>query len=74
MLERSWNYLKYRLIGSNDTSNIIKTVLNNRGIEDSNTYLNLTADVVQDYNNLSGMQDAVQCFTKHYEARDEIAQ
>lgn len=64
--------MKYKLIGNNDTSNIIKTVLNNRGIEDSDAYLNLTADVVQDYNNLYGMQDAVQCFIKHYEAHDKI--
>ena len=64
--------MKYTLIGSNDTNNIIKTVLNNRGIEDADGYLHLTDDVVQDYNDLSGMQDAVQCFTKHYEARDEI--
>ena len=64
--------MNYKLIGSNDTSNVIKTVLNNRGIEDADTYLNLTEGVVQDYNNLSGMQDAVQCFMKHYEAHNKI--
>lgn len=64
--------MKYKLIGNNDTSNIIETVLNNRGVKNADTYLHLTDDVVQDYNDLSGMQDAVQCFTKHYEARDEI--
>lgn len=64
--------MKYKLIGNNDTNNVIKTVLNNRGIEDADTYLNLTADVVQDYSKLSGMQDAVQCFVKHYDALDKI--
>ena len=64
--------MRYKLIGANDTKNIIKTVLNNRGIEDADTYLHLTKDVVQDYNNLSGVQDAVQCFIKHYNARDKI--
>jgi single-stranded-DNA-specific exonuclease len=64
--------LKYELIGSNDTNNIIKTVLNNRGIEKSDTYLHLTESVVQDYNALSNMNEAVKCFTKHYEAHDKI--
>ena len=64
--------MKYKLIGSNDTNNIIKTVLNNRGIEDTDTYLSLTEDVVQDYNNLSDMQDAVRCFMNHYNAHDKI--
>lgn len=72
MLERSWNYLKYKLIGTNDTGNVIKTVLNNRGIEDADTYLHLTENVVQDYNTLLGMQDAVKCFVEHYNARDKI--
>ena len=64
--------MKYKLIGNNDVNNVIKTVLNNRGIEDTDTYLRLTDSVVQDYNDLSGIQDAVQCFSKHYEARNKI--
>lgn len=64
--------MKYKLIGNNDTSKAIETVLFNRGIEDPYTYLNLTKDVVQDYNSLSGMQDAVQCFIRHYDSRDPI--
>lgn len=64
--------MKYELIGNNDIGNIINTVLSNRGIKDTDTYLNLAEDVVQDYNNLSGMQDAVQCFITHYEAHNKI--
>ena len=64
--------MKYELIGTNNTSNVIETILNNRGIKDPNTYLHLTSAVVQDYNGLSNMQEAVQCFTKHYEAYDKI--
>lgn len=64
--------MRYELIGTNDTSNIIKTILNNRGVEDVNTYLHLTDAVVQDYNNLTNMQEAVQCFLKHYEAKNKI--
>lgn len=64
--------MKYELIGSNDTGNIIETVLHNRGIEDPNTYLHLTNTAVQDYNKLSNMQEAIQCFLRHYEAHDKI--
>lgn len=64
--------MQYKLIGTNDTVNIIKTVLNNRGIEDADTYLHLTEGVVQDYNSLSGIQEAVQCFINHYNAHDKI--
>lgn len=64
--------MKYKLIGSNDTNNIIKTVLNNRGIEDTDTYLHLTDRSVQDYNVLLNMNEAVKCFTHHYEAKNKI--
>lgn len=64
--------MQYKLIGSNDTSNLIETVLHNRGIEDPDTYLHLTNSVVQDYNKLSNIQEAVKCFIKHYEAHDKI--
>lgn len=64
--------MKYELIGTNDASNVIKTVLHNRGIEDPNTYLHLTNSVVQDCNKLSNIQEAVQCFVKHYEAHDKV--
>lgn len=64
----------YKLIeGSlNDIFNPINTVLKNRGIEDTQTYLNLDESVVQDYNDLDNMQEAVQCFVKHYEQRNKI--
>ena len=64
--------MRYELIGTNDTSNIIKTILNNRGIEDANTYLHLTNAVLQDYNDLINIQEAVQCFVKHYEDKNKI--
>ena len=64
--------MKYKLIGKNDTNNIIETVLNNRGIEDADTYLRLTESIVQDYNSLSNMSEAVKCFVRHYESKDKI--
>ena len=64
--------MKYKLIGNNDTSNIITTVLHNRGVEDAYTYLHLTNAQVCDYNCLCGINEAVQCFVRHYENRDKI--
>lgn len=64
--------MQYKLIGSNDTSNLIETVLHNRGIEDPSAYLHLTNSVVQDYNKLSNIQEAVKCFINHYNKRDKI--
>lgn len=66
--------MKYELIdGSlNDLNNPIETVLKNRGIDDVEQYLNLDGSVVQDYNDLDNMQEAVACFLKHFEQRDKI--
>jgi single-stranded-DNA-specific exonuclease len=64
--------LRYELIGNNDTSNIIQTVLQNRGIEDTDTYLNLTQHQTYDYNDLDNIQTAVQCFLQHYEQKNKI--
>lgn len=64
--------MRYELIGTNNADQIIETILNNRGVSDPNTYLHLTEAVVQDYNGLSNMQKAVQCFMEHYNAYDKI--
>jgi single-stranded-DNA-specific exonuclease len=64
----------YKLIeGSrNDKNNIIATVLQNRGIQNPNSYLHLDSSVVQDYNDLENMNTAVECFISHYNKRDKI--
>ena len=66
--------MKYELIqGSlNDLRNPIETVLKNRGIKDVKQYLQLDESVVQYYNDLNNMPEAVQCFLKHYENKDKI--
>lgn len=64
--------MKYKLIGSNDTDNIIQTVLFNRGVLDSDTYLHLTESQTYHHNDLTNMQNAVQCFIGHYENKDKI--
>jgi single-stranded-DNA-specific exonuclease len=67
------NVLRYKLIGSNDKYNIIETVLLNRGIENPQEYLNLNEGCTNDYNNLNNINEAVECFEKHFERRDDIA-
>lgn len=64
--------MQYKLIGNNDTNNIIKTILLNRGIDDSETYLNLTESQTYHYNDLINMRAAIQCFVTHYENKDKI--
>ena len=66
--------LRYELIkgSNNDIYNPIETVLKNRGIEDTKKYLNLDESVVQSYNDLSNMQEAVQCFIDHYQEQHKI--
>lgn len=67
--------MKYRLYdnGTNDTSNILKEVLNNRGIPDYNTYMNLDESVEIPYSKLKNIEMAVTLFNSHYEKKDKIA-
>lgn len=65
--------MQYKLIGSNDTSNIIQTVLNNRGIEDWQGYLNLYGIDDEEYKGLDNIEQAVECFVEHIEKNDDIA-
>lgn len=65
--------MQYRLIGTNDTSNIIKTVLNNRGIEDWNAYLNLNEAPRNTYHNLDNIEKAVELFDFHYSNKHPMA-
>ena len=45
--------MKYKLIGNNDTNNIIEQVLLNRGIVNPIEYLSLNDSCINDYNNLT---------------------
>lgn len=64
--------MQYKLIGTNDTENIIQTVLHNRGVQDWYAYLNLSEEQTNTHNDLNNMSEAVQCFVKHYEAKNKI--
>lgn len=65
--------MKYKLIGNNDKNNIIETILLNRGVKNPNEYLNLDESCINDYNNLSNINKAVECFSLHFDRRDNIA-
>lgn len=60
--------MKYRLYGNgnNDTSHVIKEVLEHRGIKDYKTYLNLDGSAVLSYQLLDHIEDAVQLFMEHF--------
>lgn len=66
--------MKYELIHNslNDLDNPIETILRNRGIDDVQQYLNLDSSVVQDYNDLNNMSQAVECFINHFQNKDKI--
>lgn len=67
--------MKYKLYdkATNDTSNIIKEVLKNRGIDDYQSYLHLTDKVVIPWENLDNMFEAVNLFESHYSEKNVIS-
>lgn len=66
--------MQYKLYenGNNDTSNVLEEVLKNRGIDNWNTYLNLSEDVVLPYNYLDNISEAVEMFMKHFDAKNKM--
>ena len=54
-------------------SNILTTVLLNRGVSDVRTYMHLSDTCIEDYNNLENIPEAIQCFKKHFNIDDDIA-
>ena len=68
-------YLNYKLFKNslNDKDKVIETVLLNRGIENPEEYLSLDSSCINDYDSLDNMEEAVDCFAKHFERCDLIA-
>ena len=66
--------MQYRLYknGNNDTSNVLKEVLKNRGIDDHYTYMNLDESVVIPYQNLDNIDEAVALFMRHFNEKNKI--
>ena len=67
--------MNYKLFKNslNNKDRVIDTVLLNRGIENLEEYLNLNKSCCNDYNNLENINEAVECFEKHFERSDDIA-
>lgn len=65
--------MQYKLIGNNDINNIIKTILNNRGIEEWTKYLELHVSTRDAYSNLCNIKTAVELFDEHFRANNPIA-
>lgn len=64
--------MRYKLIGSNDTENIIKTVLQNRGIENWQKYIQLDSADSEEYKYLDNINEAVECLASHIERGSEV--
>lgn len=64
--------MKYELKGDNNTSNIIKTVLNNRGITNWELYLNLNTAPRDSFSSLKNIDNAVEMFNKHFQNQDRL--
>lgn len=64
--------MRYKLIGSNNTDNVIKTILNNRGIENWEAYINLCCASRDSYINLTNIHKAIELFDKHFQNKDPI--
>lgn len=66
--------MQYRLYenADNDTSNVLKEVLKNRGINDYYTYLDLDESAVIPYQKLDNIENAVNLFMKHFNQKNKI--
>ena len=66
--------MQYRLYenANNDTSNILKEVLKNRGIDDYYAYLDLDDSVVIPYQKLDNIENAVDLFMNHFNNKNKI--
>lgn len=66
--------MQYRLYenANNDTSNVLKEVLKNRGINDYHTYLDLDESVVIPYQKFDNIENAVDLFMKHFNNKNKI--
>ena len=64
--------MKYKLIGTNDYRNPLKTLLQNRNVDDVNGYINMSEEVVIPYQNLANLDKAVETYKNHVEQNHNI--
>lgn len=66
--------MKYRLYedSKNDTSNVVRNVLRNRGIKNYKEYLHLSSNCEIPYSELDNIDDAVKMFMEHFYKKNTI--
>lgn len=65
--------MKYQLIGKNDyLLEPIRAILNNRGIENTERFLNLDDSVIHEWRLLSNIEKAAQCLIQHLKNNSKI--
>jgi hypothetical protein len=63
--------MKYKLIGTNNTTNIKENILSNRNI--TKDYLKLTDKVINNFSTLSNISFAISCLLHHVEKNNNIS-
>lgn len=60
--------MRYELIkgSKNDLKNPVETVLFNRGVDNCTKYLTLSENDIEQYNHLDNIDNAAECFIKHF--------
>ena len=64
--------MKYKLIGDNNITDPLETILKNRGIEDTKKFLSISKKNVIPWNKLNNIDKAVDCLLKHIENKSKI--
>lgn len=65
--------MRYKLIGSNDyLIEPIKTVLENRGVKNIKNFLKVDQNVINHWNLLKNINEAVECFLQHIKKESKI--
>lgn len=66
--------MRYELIkgSTNNICNPLETVLLNRGVEDYKKYLSLSKNDIEPYEHLDNINEAVECFAKHFDSGNPI--
>lgn len=64
--------MEYKLIGKNNYLNPIETILKNRGIEDIQSFLNISEKNVIHWSKLKNIDKAVECLLKHIKNNSNI--
>ena len=64
--------MNYKLIGNNNYNEPLRTFLENKGVENIDTYMHLTDDVLIPYYSLANIHEAVEIYQKHIENNSKI--